>query len=537
MSETSKWDDYFVRVGRYLEYGDIESEELEYKRETAHELARYRDELLSRQTPITIKPNKDLSQLGGWRKFPDVLKWLSTENGVVALRELWARYDGQRVTRVPPVDDVIERVRRFSIGLPKEILQGSGTRMRPISVLLMALDAEQYPVFMTTAFDSAYAFLGVEKAGKDADEAGLYAHAITFLDRFIEEAKRRGRDTPGNRLEAQSLVWALHQGRDAPDPSPGVTNGTDNENEGHDINPAPSLTVLADRLLLPVEFLRDIETLLNDKRQVIFQGPPGTGKTFVARALADCLAGANKRVRLVQFHPSYAYEDFVQGFRPALRDGQPGFELRDGPLVDAAKRAKAEPEAKHFLVIDEINRGNLAKVFGELYFLLEYRDAELRLLYSDEPFVLPNNLYVIGTMNTADRSIALVDLALRRRFHFVEFHPDKPPVQGVLRRWLKRDAPEMSWVADLVERANEKLDERQAAIGPSYFMKRDLDDDMVRLIWEHNVRPYVEEHLYGEHDRLAEFDLDRLRSEIDGGVAGRDDQGEEGGAAPNDAGN
>ena len=153
MSETSKWDDYFVRVGRYLEYGDIESEELEYKRETAHELARYRDELLSRQTPITIKPNKDLSQLAGWRKFPDVLKWLSTDDGAVALRELWARYDVQRVTRVPPVDDVIERVRRFSIGLPKEILQGSGTRMRPISVLLMALDAEQYPVFMTTAFD------------------------------------------------------------------------------------------------------------------------------------------------------------------------------------------------------------------------------------------------------------------------------------------------------------------------------------------------------------------------------------------------
>ena len=230
----------------------------------------------------------------------------------------------------------------------------------------------------------------------------------------------------------------------------------------------------------------------------------------------------------------------MQGFRPALRDGQAGFELRDGPLVDAAKRAKAEPEAKHFLVIDEINRGNLAKVFGELYFLLEYRDAELRLLYSDKPFTLPDNLYIIGTMNTADRSIALVDLALRRRFHFVEFHPDKPPVQGALGRWLERHSPEMAWVARLVERANEKLDERQAAIGPSYFMKRDLDDDMVRLIWEHNVRPNVEEHLHGEHDRLAEFDLDRLQSEIDGGAAGRDDQGEEGeegGAAPNDAGN
>ena len=514
MSETSKWDDYFVRVGRYLEYGDIESEELEYKREAAHELARYRDELLSQQTPITIKPTKNLKNLGGFLKFPDVLKWLSTGDGADALRELWARYDHQQVTNVPDVANVVERVRRFSFRLPKEIVQGHGTRMRPISVLLMALDAEQYPVFMTTVFKSGYTFTGFEEPRKDADEAGLYTHAITFLDRFIEEAKRRGRDTPSNRLEAQSLVWALSQDRDT----------------------KPSLRELADRLLLSSDFLTRIEALLDDKRQVIFQGPPGTGKTYVARALAACLAGADERVQLVQFHPSYAYEDFVQGFRPALRDGQPGFELRNGPLVDAAKRAKAEPEARHFLVIDEINRGNLAKVFGELYFLLEYRDADLRLLYSDEPFSLPNNLYVIGTMNTADRSIALVDLALRRRFHFVEFHPETPPVQGVLRRWLKRDAPEMSWVADLVDRANEKLDERQAAIGPSYFMKRDLDDDMVRLIWEHNVRPYVEERLYGEHDRLAEFDLDRLRSEIDGGAAGRDDQGEEGGAAPNDAG-
>ena len=104
----------------------------------------------------------------------------------------------------------------------------------------------------------------------------------------------------------------------------------------------------------------------------------------------------------------------MQGFRPALvGDGQAGFELRDGPLLRAAERARQEPNADHFLVIDEINRGNLAKVFGELYFLLEYRDEAMSLQYSDKPFSLPDNLYIIGTMNTADRSIALVDLALR----------------------------------------------------------------------------------------------------------------------------
>ena len=514
MSETSKWDDYFVRVGRYLDSRDIESEELNYKRETAHELARYRDELLSQQAPISIKPNNNLKNLGGFLKFPDVLKWLSTGAGADALRELWARDDHQQPANVPQVDEVIERVRRFSRRLPGEILQGPGTRMRPISVLLMALGAEQYPVFMTTIFKSTYAFTEFEEPRKDADEADLYAHAITFLDRFVEEARKRGRDTPGNRLEAQSLVWALNKRRD-PDP--------------------PSLLRdLADRLLLPSDFLTNIEMLLDDKRQVIFQGPPGTGKTYVARAIAACLAGATERVRLVQFHPSYSYEDFVQGFRPSLGTGQPGFELRNGPLVEVAKQAGADPDKKHFLVIDEINRGNLAKVFGELYFLLEYRDAELRLLYSDEPFALPENLFIIGTMNTADRSIALVDLALRRRFHFVEFHPDKPPVEGLLRRWTDlHSPPDMTWVAAVVERANQKLDDRQAAIGPSYFMKPDLDDERVRLIWEHNVLPYVEEHLYGERERLAEFDLDRLRREIDGNGVEPDDPGVDDGGAPN----
>ncbi len=279
--------------------------------------------------------------------------------------------------------------------------------------------------------------------------------------------------------------------------------------------PRPSgLEPLAAELHLTAEFLRNIGNLLEDKKQVIFQGPPGTGKTYVARKLAKHLAGSDDRVDLVQLHPSYAYEDFVQGFRPTLSDGQPGFELMDGPLLWAAKRAQAEPKKKHFLVIDEINRGNVAKVFGELYFLLEYRDEGIRLQYqrnSGETFELPDNLYIIGTMNTADRSIALVDLALRRRFNFVEFHPDEEPVKGVLRRWLREKAPGMAWVADVVDRANEKLrDDRHAAIGPSYFMKGDLDEDAVRRIWKHSVLPYIEELLFGQGDRLGEFDLEEL---------------------------
>ena len=312
--------------------------------------------------------------------------------------------------------------------------------------------------------------------------------------------------------------FAFHDIKGLWQPSPPLQSEIDRLiNELLTLPPPPpnDLRTLATKLYIPVDFLENIQTLLEDKKQVIFQGPPGTGKTYVAQKLAEHLAGSDKRVTLVQFHPSYAYEDFVQGFRPALVNGQPGFELRKGPLLRAADRARNDPDAKHFLVIDEINRGNLAKVFGELYFLLEYRDSEMDLQYSDEPFSLPGNLYIIGTMNTADRSIALVDLALRRRFYFVEFHPDDDPVKSVLRNWLLDKAPDMKWVADVVERANDHLrDDRHAAIGPSYFMKDDLDEDAVERIWKHSVLPYIEERLYGQQEEVDKFKLDRLQAEL-----------------------
>ena len=296
------------------------------------------------------------------------------------------------------------------------------------------------------------------------------------------------------------------------------------------------LDALAKEVFFEVDELREIQSLLEDKRQVIFQGPPGTGKTFVAQKLAKCLARLEDdeagRVRLVQFHPSYAYEDFVQGYRPTLIEGHPGFEPKEGPLLQMARQAHNEPEAKHFLVIDEINRGNLAKVFGELYFLLEYREEAMQLQYAAEPFSLPDNLYIIGTMNTADRSIALVDLALRRRFHFVEFHPSIPPVKGLLRRWLAEESPNMSWIADVVDLANTKLDDHQASIGPTYFMRKNppLDDNWIRMTWKHNVLPYIEERFFGDRDRLAEFDLDKLQQEAQAAGSVVDGPDPEGGA-------
>ena len=530
--DEANWDDYIEHVRRYLDSGQIEKKELKYKRAAERDLQVMRDALLAgkpewadllRKRPL----NKHLANLCGRWALPPLVKW-TRENldntARNALERLWE--DGDRITAANASAEAVRRIRDFAGRLPKDKLSGGPpSHLRPISVLLMALGAERYPPFKTTEFDATYARLDYPPPAPDADEAGLYEHALGFLDRLIDEARKRGLDRPADRLEAQSVVWALatyFSDRKEPAAEPG---GRTSDSGGQDSEPC-DLRALADELLFDPAYLQEIEILLADKRQVIFQGPPGTGKTFVARKLAACLAGSPGRVRLVQFHPSYAYEDFVQGYRPMLKGGQPGFALRSGPLLDAAQRARDEPDARHFLVIDEINRGNLAKVFGELYFLLEYRNEEMRLQYSDEPFSLPDNLHVIGTMNTADRSIALVDLALRRRFHFVEFHPDEPPVRGLLGRWLQKHAPGMAWVADVVDRTNRALDDRQAAVGPSYFMKPDLDDEAVRLIWKHNVLPYIEERLAGEHDRLRDFDLDRLRAAEPDAGAGADDAGD-----------
>lgn len=166
------------------------------------------------------------------------------------------------------------------------------------------------------------------------------------------------------------------------------------------------------------------------------------------------------------------------------------------------------------LIIDEINRGNLPRVFGELLFLLEYRDRAVILPYSRQHFRLPANLYVLGTMNAADRSVALVDQALRRRFSFLEMRPDP----SVLAAWLQAHPPVSgpsfaTTVEELFERLNARLRAdlgAQQQVGHSYFMVEDLDAARLRVVWDHHVRPLLEEYFAGQPERLAAYDLDRL---------------------------
>ncbi|WP_328459250.1 DUF4357 domain-containing protein [Streptomyces sp. NBC_00448] len=283
--------------------------------------------------------------------------------------------------------------------------------------------------------------------------------------------------------------------------------------------PEPDEALAAELLVHDAAWLRELRDLLWDERQLVLYGPPGTGKTYLALELAQFLGGGPEQVKLVQFHPSYAYEDFFEGFRPKEDPDtrEVAFRLTAGPLRELADLASREGNRHipHFLIIDEINRANLAKVFGELYFLLEYRNKSVRLTYSGDDFALPPNLFVIGTMNTADRSIALVDAAMRRRFAFVELSPRTEPTSGLLRRWL--DAQERdSEPADLLDALNSRIEDADFRIGPSYLMKKGVyREGGLERTWRTKILPLLEEHHYGEGvDIEKRYGLAALRESL-----------------------
>ena len=252
----------------------------------------------------------------------------------------------------------------------------------------------------------------------------------------------------------------------------------------------------AELLLVDEEWLANVHRTLDRRKQIIFQGPPGTGKTYLARRIALRLAGSSDRVALVQFHPAYTYEDFFEGFRPGEEGG---LHLRQGPLRRLAERAESEPELPFFLIVDEMNRGNLPRIFGELYFLLEYRDHRLDLMYSQEKFTLPNNLFIIGTMNSADRSVALVDAAMRRRFAFIDLEPFSAPTRDLLSRWCAQHGVDQS-VVTLWTSLNERIQnlDPEALLGPTYFMRDWVyTEDGLRDLWRTEIMPQLRESLYG----------------------------------------
>ncbi|MGG7579735.1 McrB family protein [Rhizobium sp. Nf11,1] len=285
-------------------------------------------------------------------------------------------------------------------------------------------------------------------------------------------------------------------------------------------------TIVEEGCFLPPDEIRAALELLRRKKNIILQGPPGTGKTWLAKRLGYSLIGARDHQRLtaVQFQPTLSYEDFVRGWRP---DGTKGLQLVDGVFLDAVAAATQEPQTPYVLVIEEINRGNPAQIFGEMLTLIEdskrNEDEALRLAYPrtiEERRYVPDNLYIIGTMNVADRSLALVDLALRRRFSFVSLAPQ---FNDAWSKWLlDRGAPArlVSLIGERMRSLNAAIEGdralgRQFRVGHSFMTPHaaPADEESWRSWYLDTVRaelaPLLEEYWF-DNDEAARTQISQL---------------------------
>lgn len=272
----------------------------------------------------------------------------------------------------------------------------------------------------------------------------------------------------------------------------------------------------------------DYDTLvevLENKKNIILQGAPGVGKTYAAKRLAYSLIGEKnpERVQMVQFHQSYSYEDFIEGYRPASKgaDGA-DFVIKKGSFYKFCKKAADDDENDYFFIIDEINRGNLSKIFGELFMLVESdkRGVELQLLYSDEKFFVPRNVYIIGMMNTADRSLAMLDYALRRRFSFIEMKPGFD-TDGFVAYQENLHNEKFDSLVNCVRQLNVKIAEDTMlgegfCIGHSYFCNIDqkkIDNHVLNAVVEFELIPLLKEYWFDENDKINEWQT-KLRNAI-----------------------
>lgn len=273
-------------------------------------------------------------------------------------------------------------------------------------------------------------------------------------------------------------------------------------------------------VFMPEEEYDKLSGILRIKKNIILQGAPGVGKTFVAKRIAFSMMGVKdvERVMMVQFHQSYSYEDFIMGFRPSTD----GFKLKRGAFYNFCKKAEIDGDNDYFFIIDEINRGNLSKIFGELFMLIENdkRGVSLQLLYSDEKFSVPKNIYIIGMMNTADRSLAMLDYALRRRFAFFEIKPGFT-TDGFREYRMSLENEKFDKLIACVESLNNVISNDESlgdgfCIGHSYFcnlLPDTINDQILSGIVEYELIPLLKEYWFDEPTKVKDWSSN-LRSAI-----------------------
>lgn len=259
------------------------------------------------------------------------------------------------------------------------------------------------------------------------------------------------------------------------------------------------------------ERYKTLVNVLRNKKNIILQGAPGVGKTFAARRLAWSMMGEkdDSRIEFVQFHQNYSYEDFMMGYKPV----EDGFELKYGIFYRFCQKVANQPDKEFFFIIDEINRGNMSKIFGELLMLIEkdYRGTKMTLAYNGLPFSVPKNLYIIGMMNTADRSLAMIDYALRRRFSFFEIEPGFDS-QGFISYQNGLNSETLDELISKVKELNRKIAAdkslgRGFCIGHSYFCGRDVcTDEWLHSVVDYDILPMLSEYWFDDENEFQRWE-------------------------------
>jgi 5-methylcytosine-specific restriction protein B len=294
-------------------------------------------------------------------------------------------------------------------------------------------------------------------------------------------------------------------------PSSSIRKYLDEEDQEPSLQGVYTLTECAADTGFAEEDLERWVRSIRRKRQAVLYGPPGTGKTHIARKLAEHLVGGGRGFSdLVQFHPSYSYEEFIQGIRPEPLPGGGGLDypLKKGRFLEFCDRAREAGESPCVLIIDEINRAHLSRVFGELMYLLEYRGHEIPLA-AGRPFSIPENVYILGTMNTADRSIALVDHALRRRFAFIGLRPN----MDILRR-VHGDSEWVEPLIQILSEVNQEIGNPHYEVGVTFFLGNGTRGE-IEDIWQMEIYPYLEEYFFDQPTRAEKFAWSNIRKRLD----------------------
>lgn len=469
---------YFVRLANTPQY---KKDEYDYKENLLNALNKV----------LALVPGENPSAL-----LAGLSEWITSYRNEINNLTSWQTRDifNQYLTAVPAEQiqlqlqalldedgDLQERVDTFRDGFEayyKQYIEGDeNLSLGFISLILMGANPEVYMIYRASIISRACEDWGVKDFVTGHRNDGEKYVQLQALVPLLQAKLTKALDRKADLIDVHSLLWF---------------NYTDYYDEFKHRRKAD---VLEER-----PFMRDLLRITQRTKNIILYGPPGTGKTYWAQQYSNRIGP--DRTRFVTFHQSIAYEEFVEGLKPNSSDGQIAYYVKPGIFRDICRQAALDPDNEYLLVIDEINRANIAKVFGELITLIEddkrlgaANEIMVTLPYSGEQFGIPENLTILGTMNTADRSIALLDIALRRRFTFIGIMPNPQQlttdVQGVM-------------LEQLLESLNKRITfllDQEHQIGHSYFMHvKNLAD--LRFVWKHRIVPLLQEYFYNDGERL-----------------------------------